>query len=243
MSEVSYPERVLLLGPSLYWRLGTEGARDLSGNGNHGTADGGLVLGGADGSISDDTDDAAAFDGIDDQITSSYAPFTGTQALTVCGKALRTAENSIDVIWAGDGFAEAGGGDPSPVFEVTGSADGGRPRWYWTVEDFPAYQDWDYSWPLDEWVFYALGLDPSVVPGDAMDLYIDGWSLGPPTINPVEADPWVTPWSEGAGNFRVGQRGAGEGESHWWPGQMDEIAVFERKLTRDEVRFLAAGSG
>ena len=56
---------ILAHGPSLYWRLGTNGTTDLSGNGRDGTGQGGITIGGAAGLIAGDADGATDFDSVD----------------------------------------------------------------------------------------------------------------------------------------------------------------------------------
>jgi len=61
----AYSDLILAHGPSLYWRLGSGGITDLSGNGRNGTGQGGIAIGGAAGLIAGDADGATDFDSVD----------------------------------------------------------------------------------------------------------------------------------------------------------------------------------
>lgn len=105
-----YRKLVLADTPVAYWRLGeTSGttANDISGNGRHGTYQGGVTLG-QPGALVGDGDAAAWFDGVDDAVSVSNNTafnFTATQDFSVeCWlRGTWTQHGTLIEKWSGDG--------------------------------------------------------------------------------------------------------------------------------------------
>jgi len=216
------------------------GLTDLSGQGNNGTANGGMTVGGViggDGVPPESTN----LDGTNDIITTGYNPFKNGNILTLLGWAKREGETDFDIIFAGDDVIGDGGGTEVPCFElVTAQSDGRcRPRWYWDVAaDFPIYQDWDYDWPVGIWHHWALLIDTTTNdPERALNLYIDGDPMGPPTISPLWA-PYISPFSSDPGNIEFGARSS-QVDSESFDGKMAHLAIYEAALSPAEIRAVA----
>lgn len=213
MSTPPYQALILNQRPSLYWRLGTGGAGDLSPNGNNGTAAGGITIGGATGAISGDADKATTFDGVDDQITSGYSPFVAANQRTLIGWANRANTAANHTIFGGDGSAA------SPRLRlVSGSQD---VNWRYDSST-GVVTTWTAAWPgTGVWVHWALVLDTAA---GTVALYINGALVS----QQANASAYSTPGNLKLGTFQ-------NAITDPFNGSQDEVAVFDRALTPAEI--------
>lgn len=212
-AQDDYAAAVLADTPSLYWRLGSSGTTDQSGNSRDGTASGGITIGGVSpGAIIGDTDAATDFDGSNDKITSSYNPFANGSTRTFEGWAYRDTSSGSDSLFGGDGathpYARLESGSNDVRFDP---ASGG------------AVTTWSDAWPGNGlWVHFAFVFDESA---NTVALYING-SL-------VSSQTESTAYDASPGNFVLGARGSG---SDPFDGKMDEVAIYGSALSAARIK-------
>jgi hypothetical protein len=117
-----YRQEVLADSPIAWYRLGESSgtaAFDASGNGNHGTYEGGATFGSAAGLIAFDPDTAIGFDGVDDVINIPAAGCAAGSAFTVTAWVLMNEVTTANdqVIWE-----QQGAGGQSYTLAVSGTA-------------------------------------------------------------------------------------------------------------------------
>lgn len=224
LGDRAYSTVVMADTPSLYWRLGSGGTTDQSGNGRNGTAGGGITIGGqtAPGLLYNlssalETDAATVFDGVDDRITSSYSPFSDAAARTYEGWAFRGTSTTNDAIMAG------GGGVSAPSLTLLSGGNDVRYR----IQDNSALATlsttWTSGWPGNGVIVYwALIFDPVA---DTAELFINGRSKGVKT--------GLTGTHSTPGNFQLGA--VGSAFSDPFQSIMDEVAVFESRLPPERI--------
>lgn len=215
LQRASYFQIALSYTPSLYWRLGQNGATDQSGNGRNGTGAGGVTIGGAASMLANDTDAATDFDGTDDRITSTYNPFTNGSQRTFCGWANRDTSSSIDTLFGSD-TATAGAwvrlhlasGSNDVVFTVNGGTNS---------------VTWTAAWPGNAIAtHWMLTFNEAT---DTAELFINGVSQGTKTV--------AQAYNATPGNFEIGAR---SGASDPFDGKQDEVAAFQGLLTVNHAR-------
>ena len=207
----SMPPLALPIG---YWSFDDQGAggttADLSNGGNDGTLNGGPeVVEGPCGP----GDFALKFDGIDDSVTTEVSLFTGGAEFTMSGWVkFETAQIGNRIGWFGQNDAvEFGLINPAQLQQWTNV--GGALNV--TVAD-----------TSPEWMHVAIT-------GDAAGriAYLNG-----------VADP--TPGNSAAGSssafpFNIGGSGIYDASGNWFTGCIDEVAVWDKALTADEIMQLA----
>lgn len=211
---MTYEELILSHTPTLYWRLGTSGITDQSGNGRNGTGVGSIAIGAITaGPLGGSATD---FDGVDDSITSTYAPYAVGSSRTFEAWVKRDADTGTDVIFAVSGGAGANvrgyiNPDESVVFEpAQGSASA-----TWAAGTYPAG---------GAWVHFVITFNDAT---DTAELFLNGVSQGTKTV--------ATPYANTTGGFRLS-----------WPtadgldGKMAGVAVHESILSA--ARILAHAS-
>jgi Ca2+-binding RTX toxin-like protein len=242
-----YCQSVIAKKPAMYWRLNERSGttvRDASGNHRAGTISGTVDLG-KPGGTSDRGDRAISLDGSSGYIRAdSYAPFAPGSKRTFVLLFKRDApQDGIRNIFAGSGTYDPGVSDDlkTPVLEFA-SAPASGIRWYGSIRrQFPNYNDWRVQTAARKWMQLVLTVDDTA--GKAgLNLWIDGARLGPPSAG---ADSSVG-WDPEAGRFLLGNhftvRGVPEA-TEWADNTYDEVAIFDRILTDDEIRDLAAAAG
>lgn len=212
----SFRDSVLALVPSLYWPLdATYGATDQSGNGRNGTGVGSVSIGGhsatappfvgqGDGTCTD-------FDGTDDRVTSTYAPFTNATVRTWIGWGYRDTDTGDDALWGSTGDGDnlkLQANPPADTAQFT-TFGGGSESDGWS------------GWSVTTWYFWALVFDE---PGDTVSLYLNG-SLVSSLAHPGT-------YFAGDGNFEVGMSGS---SSYPFDGKQAHVAVFEFGLTSLQI--------
>lgn len=221
----AYSDLIIAGSPSLYWALdATTGATDLSGNGRNGTGGGSISIGGFSGSGIYGGSTATDFDGSNDRITSTYAPFAANSTRSFCGWANRTNISNFHILFGGDGASTPpdlylNSGDELVVWE----------------SDFGATRDFGaFGWPGPaQWVFWAFVWNDSGL--GAGTLYFNGTGVGP--SNGDGTHHYSSP-----GNFVLGDS-SGSANAPWL-GPKCHVAVFEYALSADQVRsYYAAGIG
>jgi hypothetical protein len=209
-----YSDLILGDSPSLYWRLGASGTTDQSGNGNNGTAQGGITIGGVAGALAGDADTATDFDGSDDRITSSYNPFDNGVSRTFECWVYRDASADDDIIMGGDGaFANAPrlllfSGNTNVVF----GPDNGASSTTWTSA-IPGNGVW----------FHLVLVFAEA--SDTAELWINGVSKGSNAL--------ATQWHASSGNLMVGAYSASVVAP--LDGKLDEFAVYESALSAAQI--------
>lgn len=216
----SYSDAVLADSPALYWRLGSGGTTDQSGNGRNGTGGGGITIGGVTpGAISSDSAEAATdFDGVDDRVVATgYTPFAaGT--ITFEGWCKRDTSASGHTLIAG-----AGAVANAPFISMT-AAQGVR----WVPDAALAGTTFAAVWPgNDLWVHWVL----VAVVGTNATLYINGQSMGTQAVVAGFTSP---------GNFQAGATSSTFTQP--LDGKLDELAVYSGALSfgRIQAHYLAA---
>lgn len=211
-AQAAYSTAVLADTPALYWRLGASGTTDQSGNARNGTGAGGITIGGqSPGALVGDTDAATDFDGTDDRITSSYAPFTAGSTITVEGWAWRDTSSGADVL-----FGTSSGSTPTWLYIASGSQN------VVFSPDNTALTTWTSAWPGNaQWVHWAFTFNET---SNNASLYINGVLVSTQT----QATNYSTP-----GNFAIGTRA---GTFDPFDGKMDEVAVYTSALSATRIR-------
>ena len=207
--------KMLSLDPDIYWALDEDnGITDLSGNGRNGTANGGVTIGGDAGLFG--VNQGTNFDGTNDNITSSYAPFTNGTTRTFMGWAYRDTSGSYDVLFGSTGATN----DAVIVYLASGTDDFTFYPGGWDGASFV----WPDAWPENaRWVHWAFVFNETA---NTVDLYINGRLF--------EATTGITePYSGSPGNFKVGDWGSGADAP--WDGKQCHVAVFERAVTPTEI--------
>ncbi len=209
-----YAKEVLTDSPSLYWRLGTNGLNDQSGNGHGGTAQGGVTIGGASGALYGDSDAATDLDGSSQYVSSSYSPYANSTARTFEGWAYRSTSASVDMLFAGSGGA---GGPPRMWIDPSATSVN-----FEAESNVGTRATWAAAWPGDgQWVHWVLVFDEGA---DTVELYINGASKG------VVAMP--TSYHASPGTFQIAVENTSD---HFFDGAFDEVAVYEYGLSADRI--------
>lgn len=201
------------LTPALYWPLdAVDGATDQSGNARNGTGSGGVTIGGhtaTSPAIVDEDASCTDFDGSNDKITSTYAPWTNGRATSFIGWARRDANTTSDVL-----FGSTGDGD---VLFLNGGSDTAR---FTTFGGGAESDDWA-GFTAAAWHFWALVFDE---PNNTAAFYRNG------ALVTSLAHPGT--WFGSNGNFEVGATGA---TSNPFDGKQAHVAVFESGLTAQNI--------
>lgn|GEM_PF-2197657 len=208
----TYEDLVAALNPSLYWRLGaTGGLTDKSGNARNGTASGAPTIGGVPGPLAArDNDQATAFNGSTQFVTSAYNPFVVGSVRTYMGWVYRDDTSGNHVIFSGSG--------PTRPFLWLAAA---TQDVIWQAKQGAGNATtWTAAWPGNkQWVHVAVVFDDA---NNLATLYLNG-AL-------VSAKAHINTY-EGAGNFQIAAF-----TGSLLKGSMDEVAVFERALAAEEVK-------
>lgn len=206
-------------GPLLYWRLGVNGLVDQSGNAKHGTAAGGVVVGGVPGALPDDNDTATDFDGVDDRISSTYNPFTNGLTRTFAGLLWRDVTSPLNVVFGSDATTSASCvlfGGVTGTSDITFSVNGGI-----------NLATWSNAWPgPGRWVHWALVFNEAT---DTAELFINGVSKGTKAVTQA--------YNASPGNLKLGAYRSDNASP--FDGKMDEFAIWTRALTATEILTLA----
>lgn len=215
-TELALPAAILMLQPSLYWKLGASGGlTDQSGNGRNGTGGGGVTIGGA-ASMTSDGGEATDFDGVDDRITSSYAPFATNSKLTLI------AWVSLDLLSTTIALF-SGPNSTSPDFQFIGS----KPAIDVDASGVGADASWmKMSMPFQRSVMVAFTFDESAATAN-VEAFINGASGGKMDVSANYNTP---------GNFQVGRHGSSA--SRQLDGKLAHVAVFEKVLSPASIEWL-----
>ncbi len=222
------PEAIKVLGPVGYWRFEETGVAATAVN--SGTA--GPALDGiydrspnrnASGPGADEplygfsgNNSATGFDGRNDVVRVDASPLSGLGEFTMMGliKPSRPTENRVG-LWGQNDVVEFGFITPNSL-QV------------WTPDGGSLTVDWNR--PFDQWYHIA-------VVGDGVDLrlYIDGQlqgAGGQPTEN----------YGESASKFNIGGGGIFDPTGNEFAGTIDEVAIFDRALSLQELASLFSES-
>jgi hypothetical protein len=208
VGDRSYESVVLADEPSLYWRLGKEGASDTSGHARTGTGVGGINIGASVGALANDEDASTTFDGSNDKITSTYAPFTAGSVRTIEGWGYRASTGAIHTLFGGS----LGTG---PRLTLAS----GSQEVIWTA-NAAVSASWPGAWPgVNQWVHWAIIFDD---PANSAELFINGVSQG---VRAAE-DTYTSP-----GNIQLGAYAL----AAFFNGKLDEFAVYEKRLSPERI--------
>jgi hypothetical protein len=251
----AYPDGVLAKGPVGYWRLGEATGPtvvDETGNGHDGRIFGSPTLG-TPGAINDDPDTAIQFNGFDtrDYVeipdSEDFSQPTSTQGLTVevwmrpDFLTFRT-EGAGYVHWLGKGMP--GQGEWGLRFYP--STFPNRPNrvsaYIWNADTitFPegagAYfqESSDHPLVVGHWVHVVACYEPGdkdSVPPAGVHIYKNGvHRQGPPSSGTLYRNFQIVP-QHGTAPLRFGTRD----RNSFFAGALDEIAIYPRVLTPDEI--------
>lgn len=213
----AYGKAVYGDSPDLYWRLGeAQGptANDVSPNQANGTYTGGVTYGSA-GAIADTSDTAVTFDGSTGSIGSDD-PVTDP---TVYSEELwfkTTTTHGGKLIGLGDQQSGRSSSYDRHVYmensgQLTFGVWTGQPN---TITSPNSYND-------DKWHYMVATQGP-----DGMTLYVDGQSVG---TNPqTQAQAYTGYW-------RVGGDSDWGGDSPYFAGSIDEVAVYSHELAPSQI--------
>lgn len=225
-TQLAYSAAVSTLVAGLYLTLGsTNGLVDQSAGGHNGTAGGGVTIGGG-GSLTSESHGSTVFDGANDVVTSTYAPFVtnSVRSFVIWGN---TVLGSTQVLWRGSGtngpVLVTNLNPATGEFQITfdPAVGTGAAAVTWTV---PIPQFFGKTWSI------GLTFDESASTNNA-ELFFNGVSMGTRSV----ADNYSTP-----GNFQVGQ------STSSFNGSLSDVAVFEKLLTPASFSWLhniGIGSG
>jgi len=213
-----YPEVPVLLTPvapddtGLVAHYALDGnTNDSSGNGFNGVVSGDPVYGdGVDGQ-------AISLDGLDDYVAIDSVGITGAAARTIAGWA--KADTASIPAWT-DVFGFTGPSANGQHFDIQAVGDTGTT----TLGYYGLHRNgWEQDIvPIDlEWHHLAATFD-----GTTVSWYGDGRPIGSQAVDDV-----ATP-----GTVRIGKR---EDNDNYFPGSVDEILIYDRALSAEEIAWLA----
>ncbi|MCA9217014.1 MAG: lamin tail domain-containing protein, partial [Planctomycetales bacterium] len=218
-----YVESVLALRPTGYWRFEESSGALIANTGSggpdlNGTVSGDIVLD-VVGPTSvqptfglGDTNSAATFDGTDDQVSTDQSLLNNVAQFTMAGFVKPgTLEGTNHSLFGQDVVAEFGFRNSETL--RLGTRAGGR-------------LDVDYPFPQDEWHHVA-----AVGTGAGLKIYIDGQLAGEGGTL-VETD-----YGTSSRNFNIGGSVFSSSGGNF-NGQIDEVALFDRALSADEIASL-----
>jgi hypothetical protein len=225
----TYVQQVLLDRPVGYWRLGeapgSKVAVDSSDSGASGQYEGGIVLG-VPGAIANDTDTAAQFDGGMNYVdVGQRFGFTGMQSCSFEAWVMPT----VDTAWHGilaRSDLPGGGGPPSDGFalyvSVTGDPDNPPAFMY---RRFQGATPPSVSSTLTEGQQATWSHVVVTYQAPQLLLYVNG----------IQQDALTTTVSiNGAmSDFVIGAQTGGQ--SSWFSGRLDEVAVYDTALPKTRV--------
>ncbi len=221
----TYHDRVAALGPMAYWRLGESWgitARDSAGSNDGRYCNG--VDQGETGSLPHDNDKAAEFDGNNDYVDLGNMDIDAGQ-LTILASFRANSWDHQDgrIISKADG---ASGNDHYWMLSTT--RHGGEQRLRFGLKCNGGTKKLiadSGDIPLHQWVFAAAVYD-----GSRMILYQSGRSVGERNQSGhIRQAPAVTAW--------IGGNPDGD-TSQPWDGRIDDVVVFTRALSGEEVEAL-----
>jgi parallel beta-helix repeat protein len=195
-----------------FWRLDeSSGTQALDSTGAHnGTYAGGVSLN--QGGVTPDGDAAVLLNGTDGRITTSYNPFASGSARTFEGWAKRNSSTTNDALLGGDATVQ------QPRLLILAGGNNVR----FTANEAGTPINWTNASPgTGVWFHWVLVYDDSI--GTAT-LYVNGQSKGTQTV--------ANAYSGSPGNLELGSN---SGTFNPFDGYLDEVAVYNRALSADEV--------
>lgn len=199
--------------PLDYRNGGSDETGDWSGNGRDGTLLGELVVGTEDGPKIPWL--ATIFDGADDYVTTTYAPFAGVRTFVWCASRYDSPAGDDHTILAGSTATNG------PVLRL--DADANDVSW---LQDGSTAVTWSDAWPGDEqWAVGTLVVDDSA---NTATLWINGQRISQQTA--------ATAYNATPGNLWVGARNTASGAADFFAGGLCHVAVYERELLRGDIR-------
>ena len=212
---MSLHDYIVSLNPELYWTLGpTNGLTDQSGNGRHGTAQGGVTIGGS-AALTADPDDAGAtnFDGSDDYIDSGYTITSpGGAGLIVIGWAWRDTQTTEDYLWS-----STGPGEPISCFLVSNNNS--------VALGITSANNEPNVWPgTGQSVFWASRIQSLPINAASSPPTITTeWSINADSSAAFSQGTWDDVGTADYGNFRLA---ASSVPANFFDGKMSHVAVF-----------------
>ena len=205
--------------PICYWNLDEESgdlAADSSSNGHDGT------LFNMDDSdwVEDETGNALSFDGVDDFVqVIGYKGIAGTSSRTVCAWIKTTDTEGEIVSWGKKGF---GGG--RWIFMTQGGGYLGLEVGGGVIVGSTFVCD-------DQWHHVAVVLENDGTPNiNEVKLYVDGVFDAPSSVGDKEINTVLGP------DVKIGVWGGGQ---RFFEGLIDEVRIYDRPLSVDEIAVLA----
>ena len=225
--EASYQANMLALEPVLYWRLDETGGNTAQNLGNLGASGDGAYLGDPDlgepgptGARLGTGNLSPVFDGIDDAVAGPAGLLSGRGAVTMMGWIRPAAQpgNRIGLFGQNDAIEF---GFMSTFF--------GAELQLWTPQSQTLAAAYPYAW--GEWHHVAV-----VLSGERTAIYLDG---------ELAAEAFQSVPNYGSSSFGFNAAGAGiwDPEGNFFHGQVDEVAVWHRALSEQEIQGLVAGGG
>ncbi|MCF7907608.1 MAG: LamG domain-containing protein [Candidatus Omnitrophica bacterium] len=196
-------------------------ATDASGNGNHGTEEGGVSYSEAE------PDRAAVFDGSNDCV--SVNSFGNFETMTVSAMVYRTGATSARESIVS--YKEGAGVNQGFVLCLNENGSSQYPRIYVQVNGVWRAVEQTVAIPLNTWVHLAASYD-----GTTIRLYRDG-------VQVASGNYAGSMTNDGSQMIGIGARASLN--TYWFPGQIDEVKIWSSALGADDIKteYIEANNG
>ena len=218
----------LWLCPSL-----DDSADDISGNGNHGTYNGGM------GTVSDTSNGgvkAYSFDGFDDYIGCGEVVVTSGIGISLWMKR-NEVSNFVSVVTKYD--SSVGASSPFSPYYVMSSVSGNGIRGYVGTASTSSFKAEEYTSTVasNSWSHVAISCS---LGSNKINIFIDGSFVTSNTL----ANSTFSSVSSGSGiKTLIGARQNSSSVERFLDGYLDDIRIFDRALTTQEITHLASSRG
>lgn len=209
-----------------HWRFDGD-TQDSSGQGNHGTAQGGPTF--STGKLGQ----GLSFDGTDDYIQTTSDELKTTSSLTIAAWIRADNASMRHIIWQGAAAGNGGGAEEELALNVGNTVNGASNQLQFFVEgvnddinittSFSDTTNWHHVAAV------VTGLDTT----PQAELFLDGVSIGTDIADSISRSLWDT-------NLRIGRPGAA---TRLFDGAIDDVRVYTRALSQADITELYAWSG
>ena len=223
------------LGDEKLWLCPTldDSAEDISGNRNHGTYNGGM------GTVADTSNGgtrAYSFDGINDYIDCDEVVVNSGISISLWMKR-NEVSNFVSIVTKYD--SSVGAGSPFSSYYVMSSVSGNGIRGYLGEASINSFKAEEYGSTVanNSWSHVAISCS---LGSNKIDIFINGSFVTSSTL----ASSTFSSISSGSGiKTLIGARQNGSSVERFLNGYLDDIRVFDRALTQEEVTHLAKSRG
>jgi hypothetical protein len=170
---------------------------------------------------------AMRFDGVDDYVNSTrndavFAPYNSSRTISAWVKPASSSTNEYTVVSRGDTYWSSGG-----FYELTMYTGNTLRAGYQWSEGSP-YFSLPFSWQANTWYHVAMVANHTT---DNLTVYVNGVYRG----SNVSGTPWRTDnvWNT---PVKVGARASHDVAAQFFNGSIDEVRMWNRTLSADEIR-------